>query len=696
MKKQISTTLIFILCLSGQVLFSQHLTNNGSAIIVSEGASLTVTGNVTLLSEVTFDNSGDIFVGGKWINNSPDDIYMQDNTGTVTFNGSLPQSIEGEHSTHFSKLLLEQHTDLGSETSVSTLLGLTGSRLTLNGHHFLAKSGAQITGAGADAYIVAEGAGLLVREVGEMDVEFPVGTSTSYLPATLFNSGTIDNYGINVFEGVLDGGLNGATIPEIDHCVNNTWNLLEQEPGDSDLSVTVQWNADNEGTLFNRALSGIGHYTDGAWQPQDAALASGDDPYSLTRAGITSIGAFAVGDDNSPMVVAIIYDEQDIFLSQGWTGISSYLQPLDPAVEVMLAPLINELVILQNLVGYYWPGQGINTLGNWDTHSGYQIKMSGEILLTLTGSTEANTTLNLSEGWNLIPVISNCGVKVENLFNGTSLVLIKGIANNLLYWPEFGIESLDQLMPGSAYMVLMGADEDVIFPSCDKSLVLSQEHKVNSSSLELKEAADISGNPELVPTPNTHTVAVPVSAFKEIDIAPGDIVEAFDENNHCYGLAQWKGEAMAITLFGDDQTTGPADGFSEMSQINFKIFKASTNGEISVEAVYNTNLPEHDGLFVSNGISAVRGFKLNPAGIYNNGQSEIQLYPNPAKDHVFIDLQFDAEVELSIFNLQGVELISLTIGGHSTEVSTSGLLPGTYLVKINNRNKSSLQRLIIQ
>ena len=696
MKKQISTTLVFILCLCGQMLFSQHLTNNGSAITVLEGATLTVTGNVTLLSEVTIDNSGDIFVGGKWINNSPDEIHMQDNTGTVTFNGSLPQSIEGEYSTHFSKLQLKQHTSLGSETSVSTLLGLTNAMLTLNDYHFLAKTGAQITGAGADAYIVAEGSGLLVREVGEIDVEFPVGTTTSYLPATLFNSGEFDNFGVNVFEDVRDGGLTGSTIPEIDDCVNNTWNLLEEVEGGSDLSITVQWNADNEGSSFNRLLSGVGHYSAGAWNPQDEASASGDNPYLLTRTGITSIGAFAVGDNNSPMVVAIVYDEQDIFLSQGWSGISGYLQPVDPDVEEIFAPVITELVILQNLAGYYWPGQGINTLGNWETHSGYQVKMSGEIMLTLKGTPEANTTLNLSEGWNLVPVISNCGVKAENLFDGTSLVLIKGIANNLLYWPEFGIGSLEQLMPGSAYMALMGADEDVMFPSCDKALDFSPEHKLNSNNPELKKAAEITGKPELILTPNNHSIAIPLSAFTEIDIAPGDIIEAFNENNQCYGLAQWNGEAMAITLFGDDQTTGQTDGFSELEQINFKIFKASTNEEILVEAVWGKSLPENEGLFVSNGISAITGFKLNPAGIYSSGQSEIQIYPNPAKDQLTIQYPFDGKAELSIYNLQGLELVSLTLSGRSTELNTSMLLPGTYLVKINGRDTSSLQRLVIQ
>jgi hypothetical protein len=298
MKNQTKLFLIALFFLTVHLANAQNVTNNGSAISVSEGAVLTVMGNITFLSDAIIENSGDIFIGGDWINNAPDRIDMKENTGTVTFNGSLPQTIGGISETHFSTLQLEQHTQLGSETKVSTLLGLNNARLTLNDHHFLILSGAEITGAGAGAYIVTEGIGLLVREVGDSDVEFPVGTSSSFLPVTINNSGTPDNYGINLFPDVRDGGLTGSTIPEIDHCVNNTWNILEEVGGGSDLSITVQWNASDEGAGFNRSLSGLGHYTDGAWSPQDAVAAFGDDPYSLTRTGITSLSAFAVGDNN--------------------------------------------------------------------------------------------------------------------------------------------------------------------------------------------------------------------------------------------------------------------------------------------------------------------------------------------------------------------------------------------------------------
>ncbi len=697
MKKPISIILSVLLLFFSQSLFSQNLTNNGSAVTIMEDATLTVKGNITFLTEVTIDNSGDIFIGGNWINNAPDAIDMGENTGTVSFNGNTPQTIGGINETHFSKLQLEQNTALGSEIKISTLLGLSNARLTINDYHLVMQTGAQIIGAATDAYIVAEGTGLLVREVGALDVEFPTGTSTSFLPVTMNNSGVVDIFGINLFPDVLDGGLTGSAISEIDNCVINTWNIVEQFIGGSDLSVSVQWNASDEGPAFDRTQSGIGHFTEGSWAGQEASSASGSNPYSLTRAGITTLSAFAVGDIDSPLAFTIVYTDQDIFLNEGWSGISSYLLPVDPAVEEILAPVINELVIMQNLTGMYWPGQGINTLGNWNTHSGYQIKMSGEIQLTISGTVETNTTLNLFEGWNLIPVIATCGVDVAELFAGTSVVMVREVAGTAIYWPDFGIGTLAKLLPGSAYMVLMNADEDIVFPACEKAQTLFlEDHKEGTiARLKLKQAMEICGKTELIPTPNIHTIAIPVSAFNGIDIDAGDILEALDEHNNCFGAAQWNGETLSISLFGDDQTTVATDGFGEGKTISFKLYKFNSGEEISLAASYNSKLPDANGLFVTNGISSIAEFKLNPTGIFSSMQPGIKIFPNPATDQIKVLYENPEEASFQIFNMHGLEVLSLTLNNSLTYVNLSMLSPGPYLVKINSRESSYVQRLIM-
>ncbi len=123
----------------------------------------------------------------------------------------------------------------------------------------------------------------------------------------------------------------------------------------------------------------------------------------------------------------------------------------------------------------YWPGENVNTLVNWDTHEGYKIKVVENVSLTMTGPWVANKTVQLNVGWNLIPVLSPCDVNVVDLFAGLDVVLVKEVAGNLLYWPGYGINSLEFLLGGKAYFVLMGGEGCIEFPECGslKNMTLS-------------------------------------------------------------------------------------------------------------------------------------------------------------------------------------------------------------------------------
>jgi hypothetical protein len=159
-------------------------------------------------------------------------------------------------------------------------------------------------------------------------------------------------------------------------------------------------------------------------------------------------------------------DVQQIELPQGWSGLSSFIDPETNDLESIFQEIIGNLVILQNETGVFWPEQNINTLGPWNTHEGYQVKMAGAANLDISGSIESNKTLLLTEGWNLIPVISECDVNVSELFSGKDVSIIKEVAGWNIYWPEFEIYTLDVLQPGKSYFVLMGSAESIVFPGC--------------------------------------------------------------------------------------------------------------------------------------------------------------------------------------------------------------------------------------
>jgi PKD repeat protein len=157
---------------------------------------------------------------------------------------------------------------------------------------------------------------------------------------------------------------------------------------------------------------------------------------------------------------------QIINLTAGWSGLSSFLTPSDQNIESLFNPIISDLIIFQDETGIYWPGQNVNTIGVWDTHQGYKIKMATAVDLIIEGTQPNNRNLTFSNGWNLIPVLSNCNVDVETLFPGINLVMLKEVAGSRIYWPAMGINNLGYLEPGKAYFVLMNGEGTIGFPEC--------------------------------------------------------------------------------------------------------------------------------------------------------------------------------------------------------------------------------------
>ena len=162
-------------------------------------------------------------------------------------------------------------------------------------------------------------------------------------------------------------------------------------------------------------------------------------------------------------------DEQQISLSSGWTAVSSYLIPQNSNIQVVLSGIGSQLLMVQNLEEYYQPGNPASTLQNWDYLSGYFIKAADETTLTITGSVPVNKTLTLTQGWNLIPVLSDCETTIQTLFAGNlgKVEFIKDGAGTKVYWPYYNITTLGVFKPGSAYLVKVTQEIQIVFPECE-------------------------------------------------------------------------------------------------------------------------------------------------------------------------------------------------------------------------------------
>lgn len=178
---------------------------------------------------------------------------------------------------------------------------------------------------------------------------------------------------------------------------------------------------------------------------------------------------------------------QNLQLTAGWQGISSFIVPQEADVETLFAPIAERLVIVTGDDGVYFPSQGINTLQNWNTHSGYAVKMNEAAVLTFAGNEAASPTITLNEGWSILPVSNPCEVSVENLFDGNDMVtMIKNIAGLGVYWPDQGINTLGTLQPGEAYYILTIAGFTLTYPGCygNYELVWSDEFDGTSVNMD--------------------------------------------------------------------------------------------------------------------------------------------------------------------------------------------------------------------
>jgi len=161
-----------------------------------------------------------------------------------------------------------------------------------------------------------------------------------------------------------------------------------------------------------------------------------------------------------------LLNTHSLVVPEGWSGLSSFLTPDNTNIENLFLPYQNQLIILYNQQGVYNPAQQLNTLVNWDAQSGYIAKFNQETSIEFSGQPGQSKVLSLAAGWNLIPVLSECPADVATLFGNLDVVVVKEVAGWKLYWPEMGINSIDELLPGNAYYVLMNSPAEITFPNC--------------------------------------------------------------------------------------------------------------------------------------------------------------------------------------------------------------------------------------
>ncbi|UOR04976.1 T9SS type A sorting domain-containing protein [Hymenobacter aerilatus] len=187
---------------------------------------------------------------------------------------------------------------------------LLGSKLMLGDYTLTLQRDATVSGVSGSNYVVTNGKGTLRQSVvnNDTDVLYPVGASaSSYTPIwlkqpTSTTARNEDVFGVRVLDDMYSSydASGTGTKPVTNQNVKRTWLVDEEVAGNSDVTMTLQWNGADEATGtygFVRAKSYISHYTGGVFDqaaPASAATGSVAGSYKLSRAGITSFSPFVV------------------------------------------------------------------------------------------------------------------------------------------------------------------------------------------------------------------------------------------------------------------------------------------------------------------------------------------------------------------------------------------------------------------
>ncbi len=421
--------------------------------------------------------------------------------------------------------------------------------------------------------------------------------------------------------------------------------------------------------------SGEGVFYENGFYYFDPSVAVGE--YEITYCVTDS----ETGCINCCTYIITVVADQVVSIPEGWSGVSSYIEPDDTDMNLILYPITYQLTILSNNEGIYWPGGNTFTLTDWDVYSGYVIKVSEDAELPFCGMELVEKTIELNQGWNIIPVLTSYPYSSETLFHGVEgFEIAKDVAGTGVFWEEYGINTMPVLDPGKAYYVRMSSAGNLTF-----NLPLDE-----MPSFELNKPSELrSPWNEIINTPGSHTIVFNTS---ELALEQGDVIGGFTPEGQCAGVVEIEdiNNAFTLNLNGDDALTSVKEGFDAGEHLSYKLYRATTGETFELTVSYNHNM--NTGQFEVFGLSEITSLKLSATGIFEVSEDDVVIYPNPSNG-IFNIEGISATSSLVIFNAFGEEIMSNELIRKGT-IDISDQPNGVYFVRIKTTNESFVKKLV--
>lgn len=199
--------------------------------------------------------------------------------------------------------------------------------------------------------------------------------------------------------------------------------------------------------------------------------------YSWDKA--TAFPAEAVYDPNMqlsvfvPDAISVVEDLSagtlvEVTFPEGWSGVSSYVLPWNNNLNEIFASYPDDIEIISDGSGFYQPGGSNNTISTWE-NQGYIVKVNSSVVVEFAGYPAEDLSVEVEEGWNIIHIPVACELDVADLMQDhiNDLKIVREIAGHKMYWPDYDIQTLQNLGPFNAYFLKATAPFILEFQPCE-------------------------------------------------------------------------------------------------------------------------------------------------------------------------------------------------------------------------------------
>jgi hypothetical protein len=365
---------------------------------------------------------------------------------------------------------------------------------------------------------------------------------------------------------------------------------------------------------------------------------------------------------------------QTIALPNYLTGVSTYLDLVDCDIETVLAQLGSDLRAFELINRVYVPGSNSFC---WDEKQGAKLYLETNAWptqLVVEGYPTLGPQMNIPQGWSIMPVWRQEAVSSTDLFEqlGGNLIIAISLTFTEAYWPDGNIFTLEQLIPGGAYLVKLNTAATV-----DWSLAGTVGNVLPPPDPENKTTW-----PDVAFSGNFHLISISTEVLNLLQ--EGDFIGVFDADGGIAGMVELESSTynMLLRANGVDPMLERNSGLTNGSTMHFRVYRPSTGEEFDIQPDFCPEMP-HANQFYTYGMSMIEGVYDDKASSVQNQLAApvINIFPNPASD--FIQIESDMMIKaVQVLSLTGQQLIASEINALQKQLDISHLNTGAYIVRL--------------